>query len=134
MIVDDYAHHPSEIAATIASVRSGWNRNLIVVFQPHLYSRTRDFYKEFAQTLAEADKVILAEIYPAREEPIGGVNSNLIVNEAQKHGYQNIQYIPNMDEIETYLLRNIKSGDMIITMGAGDIWMVSQKMPLFSDS
>ena len=128
MIVDDYAHHPTEVAATIASARSGWNRNLIIVFQPHLFSRTRDFFKEFTVALAKADEVILADIYPAREEPIPDVDSNLIINEAEKQRHHNFQYIPKKEAIETHLLNHAKSGDMIITMGAGDIWTVSESL------
>jgi UDP-N-acetylmuramate--alanine ligase len=128
MIIDDYAHHPTEIAATIAAARTGWDRNLVVVFQPHLYSRTRDFYPEFAASLSEADQVIVADIYPAREEPIPEVNSTLIIKESQKKGYHNIRYIADKKDIEQYLLTQIKSGDMVITMGAGDIWTVAENI------
>jgi UDP-N-acetylmuramate--alanine ligase len=128
MIIDDYAHHPTEVAATIAGARSGWDRNLIVVFQPHLYSRTRDFYKEFTLALSKADKAIIAEIYPAREEPIPDVDSTLITNEAQKKGFHNFHYIADKNDIEDYLLKEIKAGDMVITMGAGDIWTISENL------
>jgi UDP-N-acetylmuramate--alanine ligase len=128
MVIDDYAHHPTEVAATIAGARNGWKRNLIIVFQPHLFSRTRDFFEEFTTALSKADRVIIADIYPAREEPIPGVDSNLIISEANKQGYDNFQYIAQKNEIVTYLLDHIKSGDMIITMGAGDIWTVSENL------
>ena len=128
MIIDDYAHHPTEVAATIAGARNGWNRNLIIVFQPHLFSRTRDFFIDFTLALSKADQVIVADIYPAREDPIPGVDSNLIITEADKQGYKNFQYIAEKDEIETYLSDHTKSGDMIITMGAGDIWTVSENL------
>jgi UDP-N-acetylmuramate--alanine ligase len=128
IIVDDYAHHPTEVAATIASARSGWKRNLIVVFQPHLFSRTRDFYKEFSEALANADQVIIAAIYPAREDPIPNIDGNIIVVEAKSRGFHNFKYIAEKDEIEKYLLQHIQSGDMIITMGAGDIWTVSKNL------
>jgi len=128
MIVDDYAHHPTEITATISSAITGWKRHLIVIFQPHLFSRTRDFYKEFARALSKADQVILADIYPAREEPLPGVDSNLIVTEAKKQGFNNFKYIKQKEEIEAYLLSHVNSGDMIITMGAGDIWTVSENL------
>jgi len=128
MIIDDYAHHPTEVAATIAGARNGWKRNLIIVFQPHLFSRTRDFFIDFTLALSKADQVIVADIYPAREDPIPGVDSNLIITEANKQGYKNFQYFAQKDEIETYLSDHIKSGDMIITMGAGDIWTVSENL------
>jgi UDP-N-acetylmuramate--alanine ligase len=128
MIVDDYAHHPTEVAATIAGARNGWDKNLIIVFQPHLFSRTRDFFKEFTKALSKADQVIIADIYPAREEPIPNVDSNLIITEAENQGYHNFQYIAQKEEIEEYLLNQIRSGDMIITMGAGDVWTVSENL------
>jgi UDP-N-acetylmuramate--alanine ligase len=128
MIIDDYAHHPTEVAATIAGARNGWRKNLIIVFQPHLFSRTRDFFKEFTMALSKADQVIVADIYPAREEPIPDIDSNLIVLEAENRGYDHFQYIARKEEIETYLLDHIKSGDMIITMGAGDILTVSENL------
>ena len=118
LIIDDYAHHPSEIKATIRAAKSGWDLNkLIIVFQPHLYSRTKTFYKEFAYALSEADIIIITEIYPSREKKIKGVNSEMIFNE--------------LDDIEAYLLdrediaekisKIISHDDMIIVMGAGDI-------------
>jgi len=128
IVVDDYAHHPTEITATIESARSGWNCRVVVVFQPHLYSRTRDFYKEFATALSKADEIILSEIYPAREQPISGVSSELILNEAKSQGYKNFNYIPLKETIDTYLLKNLRSGDMVITMGAGDIWHCGENL------
>ena len=84
MVVDDYAHHPTEVKATIQAAKIGWNRRILAVFQPHLFSRTRDFYKDFASALLLADYVILTEIYPAREKPIPNISSELIYNEIQK--------------------------------------------------
>ena len=78
LIVDDYAHHPSEIKATISSAKAGWNRRIIAVFQPHLFTRTKEFFKQFAEALKIADIVIISEIYGAREKPIKGVTSELI--------------------------------------------------------
>jgi len=127
-IVDDYAHHPTEVSATIESAQSGWDSRIIVVFQPHLFSRTRDFYKEFTFALSKADIVILSDIYPAREEPIPEVSSKMIVTEAQEQSYENFIYMPHPADIETYLFDHLKSGDMVITMGAGDIWMCGEKL------
>ena len=119
LVVDDYAHHPSEIAATIQTAKSGWDLNkLIIVFQPHLYSRTKNFYKEFASVLSKSDIVIMTEIFPSREKKIEGVQSELIFNQLD-------------DTVEAYLLCKTEiakkvseicsSNDMIIVMGAGDI-------------
>ena len=79
-VVDDYAHHPTEVEATINAAKSGWDKRIVCVFQPHLFSRTRDFFKEFAKSLIKSDIIIITEIYPAREKPIDGVNSKLILN------------------------------------------------------
>ncbi len=128
IVVDDYAHHPTEIAATIESARSGWNCRVVVVFQPHLFSRTRDFYKEFATALSKADQIILSEIYPAREEPISGVSSELILTEAKNQGHKNFNYIPRKTAIDSYLSKHMQPGDMVITMGAGDIWHCGEKL------
>ena len=128
MIIDDYAHHPTEIEATIEAARSGWNKNVIAVFQPHLYSRTRDFYKEFASALSKADQVVLADIYPAREEPLPGVDSSLILREAEKSGLNHFSHIADKSKIEEYLIGKLKPGDMVITMGAGDIWTVAENL------
>ncbi len=127
-IVDDYAHHPTEVAATIESAKSGWQKQVIVVFQPHLYSRTRDFFKEFTTALSNADKVILASIYQAREEPIPDVSSKLILEEAKKQGFTNFEYIEDMEFIADTLNDRLKPGDMVITMGAGNIWIVGEKL------
>jgi UDP-N-acetylmuramate--alanine ligase len=130
MVVDDYAHHPTEVAATIESAKIGWKKHTIVVFQPHLFSRTRDFYKEFTTALSLADEVIIAKIYPAREDPIPGVSAEMIVEYAKEKGYDNFQYIPDKEAIENYLLNQLKPQDMIIVMGAGDIWTIAEDLLL----
>ena len=118
IIIDDYAHHPSEIAATIESARAGWDINkLIVIFQPHLYSRTQTFYKEFSNSLSASDIVIITDIYPSREKEIEGVNSSLIFNELE--GVD--AYLLNKNEISKKISEVVNDNDMIIIMGAGDI-------------
>lgn len=115
-IIDDYAHHPDELKASIASVRALYpGRHLTVVFQPHLYSRTRDFATEFAEALSQADSVILLDIYPAREEPIPGVTSEIIANRIKN---ADVTVICKQDLIETIKNRNF---DILMTVGAGDI-------------
>jgi UDP-N-acetylmuramate--alanine ligase len=130
MVVDDYAHHPTEVAATIESAKLGWDKHTIVVFQPHLFSRTRDFYKEFSFALSKADEVIIAKIYPAREDPIPGITAEMIVNYAREQGYDYFQYIPDKESIEQYLINHLKPQDMIIVMGAGDIWTIADNLLL----
>jgi len=127
LVVDDYAHHPTETSATLAGVRAGWDRRLIAVFQPHLYSRTRDFYQEFGRSFLNTDVFVCTDVYPAREEPIGGVSGELIANAAKKFGHKNVLYIPDKKNIPSVLSELKKVNDIIITMGAGDIWKYGEE-------
>ncbi len=126
-IVDDYAHHPTEIKATLAGAKSGWRRRVVCVFQPHLYSRTRDFYEDFGRAFFNADVLILTDVYPAREEPIQGVSGELIANAAKSLGHKNVHYVPDKKDIPDFLTKVKKPGDIIITMGAGDIWRFGEE-------
>jgi UDP-N-acetylmuramate--alanine ligase len=127
MVVDDYAHHPTEIKATLAGVKAGWRRRVICVFQPHLYSRTRDFYDEFGRSFFNADVLVLTDVYPAREEPIQGVNGELIANAAKELGHKRVHYVPDKKAIPNFLMDIKQPGDIIITMGAGDIWKFGEE-------
>lgn len=127
MVVDDYAHHPTETSATLAGIRSGWNRRLVAVFQPHLYSRTRDFYNEFGRSFLNSDLFICTDVYPARETPIEGVSGELISNSAKKFGHKNVIYVKDKNEVVKVLEDNITAGDIVVTMGAGDIWKYGEK-------
>ena len=122
MVVDDYAHHFTEVKATLSAAKAGFERRIVAVFQPHLYSRTRDFYREFGSAFHLAETVIVAPIYPAREEPIEGVSSELIVNAARSAGHRNALYASDRSQLLEIIMKEIRQGDMIITMGAGDIW------------
>ena len=124
-VVDDYAHHPTEVEATINAAKNGWNRKIICVFQPHLFSRTRDFFNEFAQSLIKSDIIIVTEIYAAREKEIHGVSSNLILDELENLGHNNTHHLENLNSLNNILDELVKPGDMVITMGAGDIWRYS---------
>ena len=122
MLIDDYAHHPKEIFATLDAINKGWkNKNIIAIFQPHLYSRTKNFYKEFANSLFQADTIIICDIYGAREKPIKNVSSELIINELKKIKHRNFYYVKNMNNIKTNIKSLLKGEDIIITMGAGNI-------------
>ncbi|MGE5437001.1 MAG: UDP-N-acetylmuramate--L-alanine ligase [Syntrophothermus sp.] len=127
MVVDDYAHHPTETSATLAGVRSGWDRRLIAVFQPHLYTRTRDFYQEFGRSFLNSDVFICTDVYPARELPIEGISGELIADAAKKLGHKNVMYVKNKEDIPEVLESIKKDGDIIVTMGAGDIWKYGEK-------
>ncbi len=126
-VIDDYAHHPTEIKATLAGAKAGWRRRVICVFQPHLYSRTRDFYDEFGRSFFNADVLVLTDVYPAREEPIQGVNGELIANAAKQFGHKNVHYVPDKKDIPDYLMKIKEKGDIILTMGAGDIWRYGEE-------
>ena len=125
MVVDDYAHHPTEVEATLKAAKSGWKRRVIAIFQPHLYSRTRDFFKEFAIVLQLADFVILSDIYPAREKPIPNITSKIIYDELYKIMKDNCILLSDLDDLNKVIFGILKSGDMVLTMGAGSIWRYS---------
>jgi len=127
MVVDDYAHHPTEIKATLAGAKIGWRRRVVCVFQPHLYSRTRDFYDEFGRAFFHADLLVVTDVYPAREEPIQGVSGELIVNAAKSFGHKSVQYVPDKEDVPEHLLSVVQPGDIVITMGAGDIWKYGEE-------
>ena len=126
-VIDDYAHHPQEIKATLAAARNYPHRKLWCVFQPHTYTRTRAFLDQFAEALSAADEVVLADIYAARETDTLGVSSRDVADRIEKLGTK-AHYIPSFDEIETFILENCMNGDLLITMGAGDIVKVGEKL------
>ena len=126
-VVDDYAHHPTEIKATLAGAKAGWRRRTVCVFQPHLYSRTRDFYDDFGRAFFNADVLIVTDVYPAREEPIQGVTGELIANAAKEVGHKQVHYVPEKKDVPGYLMTITRPGDMVITMGAGDIWKFGEQ-------
>lgn len=128
MVVDDYAHHPTETAVTLEAVRNSFDRRIIAVFQPHLYSRTRDFHEDFGKSFKNSDILILAPIYPAREKPLPGVSTVLIAEAARKAGHPDVRYIENKDFIAKELAVLVKPGDIVITMGAGDIWKSGEEL------
>jgi len=127
LVLDDYAHHPTETSATLAGIRAAWDRRLVVVFQPHLYSRTKDFYQDFGRSFLNSDLFICTDIYPARENPIEGITGEMITNIAKKYGHKNVVYVPDKKDIPQKLMELKKSKDIIITMGAGDIWKYGEK-------
>ncbi len=127
LVYDDYAHHPSEVKATLDAIRKGSARRVVTIFQPHLYSRTKLFFNEFADSLSESDLVIINDVYPAREKPIEGVSGKLIYDSLQDKGHKNVEFIEDKEDIPSYLMEVIKSGDLVITMGAGDIFQAGEK-------
>jgi UDP-N-acetylmuramate--alanine ligase len=126
-ILDDYAHHPTEIKATLKAAANYPHKTLWCVFQPHTYTRTNAFLKDFAKALTLADKVVLADIYAAREKNTIGISSKDLQAEIQKLGTE-CYYFPSFDEIEKFLLENCINGDLLITMGAGDVVKIGENL------
>ncbi|HNX38118.1 MAG TPA: UDP-N-acetylmuramate--L-alanine ligase [Candidatus Cloacimonadota bacterium] len=127
-VYDDYAHHPTEIIATLEGFKDSTQRRIVVLFQPHLYSRTRDLFAEFAKAFFSCDFLILAPIYPARETAIPGVSSAMIADAAINSGHHNLICLENNSDIVPETLSRIEKGDILITMGAGNIWQYGEEI------
>jgi len=126
-VIDDYAHHPTEITATLNAAQNYPHKTLWCVFQPHTYTRTKAFMDDFAQALSAADNVILADIYAARETDNLGISSQTLQSKIQELG-GTCHYFPTFDEIENFLLENCTNGDLLITMGAGDVLKIGENL------
>lgn len=122
MVVDDYAHHPTEVKATLQATRSGWKNRIVCVFQPHTYTRTRDFALEFGKSFGDADILVVTDVYAAREKPIEGVTGENIADAARQFGHRNVHYVPNKAELPAFLESITREGDIVLTLGAGDVW------------
>jgi UDP-N-acetylmuramate--alanine ligase len=128
LIVDDYGHHPVEIMATLRAARTGWGRRIVAVFQPHRYTRTQALFQDFMTAFNDANVLILTDIYPAGEDRIEGVEAKALYEGIRDYGHKDVTYIADKKEIVNHLLRIITPGDVVITMGAGDIWQVSEEL------
>jgi len=127
LVIDDYAHHPAELAVAIDTAkRSG--RRVVAVFQPHLFSRTRDLCRDFARELCAADQVFLADVYPSREEPLPGVDGGMIAREMRERGYRDVVFVPQKEQLPDRVMQSCRSGDLVLTLGAGDIDGVSRAL------
>lgn len=123
LVIDDYAHHPTEVQATLKAASTGFpDRRIVGVFQPHLYSRTRDFKEAFARSFFNADVLLVTDVYPAREEPLPGIDGALIANLAAEYGHRQVYYVPDRHDLPAALHARTAPGDVVITLGAGDIW------------
>lgn len=132
IVVDDYAHLPEEVEATLDAIRAGWpDRRIVAVFQPHRYTRTRDVGTEFGRAFQRADMVIVTDIYPASETPLSGVTSRSIVEAIQSQGDVDVFGIAEKSDALGFLKREIRTGDFVISFGAGDIWAVSAELSAF---
>ncbi|MBR9975734.1 MAG: UDP-N-acetylmuramate--L-alanine ligase [Bacteroidetes bacterium] len=123
LVIDDYAHHPTEVKVTLRGIKAGWRRRVICVFQPHTYTRTRDFSKDFGRAFMNADLLIVTDVYPARERPIQGVSGEIIADAARSFGHKNVAYVADKKDVPARLLEEVREDDIVITMGAGDIYL-----------
>jgi UDP-N-acetylmuramate--alanine ligase len=130
MLVDDYGHHPTEIAATLSAAKSGWpDKRVVLVFQPHRYSRTRDLLDDFANVLSEADVLILLDVYAAGEEPIAGADGRAMARAIRTRGSVEPVFVESLDDVQPVLLDLLEDGDLVLTMGAGDIGAYAAGLP-----
>jgi UDP-N-acetylmuramate--alanine ligase len=130
MLVDDYGHHPTELAATIAAARAGWpEKRIVLAFQPHRYTRTRDLLDDFASVLTEADVLVLLEVYAAGEDPIAGADGRAIARAVRSRGGVEPVFIESPDELLPVLEGLLQDGDLLLTMGAGDIGAAAARLP-----
>ncbi|MDD2719261.1 MAG: UDP-N-acetylmuramate--L-alanine ligase [Candidatus Cloacimonadaceae bacterium] len=127
-VYDDYAHHPTEIMATLEGFKDSVDRRIVALFQPHLYSRTRDLYEKFGKAFFSCDCLILAPIYPARELPIPGISSKLIADVAIQSGHHQVHTIADKDQIVDETIALLKEGDILITIGAGNVWQYGEEI------
>jgi UDP-N-acetylmuramate--alanine ligase len=126
LVVDDYGHHPSEVKATLEAAQKGWGKKVICIFQPHTYTRTQDMAEEFGMSFDNADKLIVTDVYPARELPIEGVTGELIANAAKNYGHRNVEYVPDKDNLKSVLDKLIDDEYVILTVGAGNIFKFAE--------
>ena len=126
-IIDDYAHHPTEIKATLTSAQNYPHKDIWCIFQPHTYTRTKAFFHEFAEALSLADHVILADIFPARETDTLGMSSEALAEEIRRLG-TDAYYFPSFEAIENFVLEKCIHGDLLITMGAGDVVNIGEAL------
>jgi len=131
-VVDDYGHHPAEVVATLTAAQEAFGRRLVVAFQPHRYSRTRDCFDEFTRAFNRADVVLVSDVYAAGEKPIEGADSSALVDSIREHGHRDVTYVGERSRLLTALDARIEPGDVILTLGAGDItktgreWLASK--------
>ncbi len=130
ILIDDYGHHPTELAATIAALRAGWpERRLVVAFQPHRYSRTRDLLDDFAGVLCEVDALVLTEVYPAGEEPIVGADGRALARAIRSRGKVEPVFVEDVSQLHAVLGDVLRAGDLLVTCGAGSIGAVAASLP-----
>jgi UDP-N-acetylmuramate--alanine ligase len=128
LVIDDYGHHPVEVRATIGAIRESWKRPLTVIFQPHRYSRTQDLFDDFLTAFEGADRLVLTEIYAAGEDPIPGVTGEALYQAIKRQGHMDIEFIADKTSIAPQLAGRLIAGDVVLTLGAGDIYKVGESI------
>jgi UDP-N-acetylmuramate--alanine ligase len=121
MIVDDYGHHPAEIEATLDAAQRGFDRRVVVAFQPHRYTRTQSLFREFTRAFNKADVLVVTDVYPAGEKPIEGATGQALAEAIRAHGHHAVTYVQDKRHIARALLDVVEPGDLVIALGAGDI-------------
>ena len=130
MLVDDYGHHPTEMEATMKAVRSAWpDRRMVVLFQPHRFTRTRDLFEDFSKVLSEPDVLVLMDVYAATEEPIAGADGRALARSIRNRGEVDPIFVPDQEEIVSTLQNQLKDGDVLLTLGAGSVGAISSALP-----
>jgi UDP-N-acetylmuramate--alanine ligase len=127
-VVDDYGHHPAEVEATLEAAVEAYGRRLVVAFQPHRYTRTRDCFDDLTRAFNRADVVFLTDVYPAGEKPIEGANSARLVEAMRAHGHRDVTYVPKLADLVAALRARIRPGDVVITQGAGDVTRIGREL------
>ncbi|MBI2486860.1 MAG: UDP-N-acetylmuramate--L-alanine ligase [Deltaproteobacteria bacterium] len=128
LVMDDYGHHPQEIRVTLSAIKEAFSKKIIVIFQPHRYTRTHLLFDDFVKVLSEVDTLFILDIYPAGETPIEGVTAEKLVNAIKENGHENVFYINEPDEAVRRVLEIVKPGDVVLTLGAGNVWMLGEKI------
>ena len=127
-LIDDYGHHPTEIKATLSAIRRMWKDRIIVAFQPHRYTRTQGLIEQFATSFNEADILILTEIYAASEDPIEGISGSNLAEKIRMSGHKNVIFAPTREDVVQKIIENAKAGDLVLTLGAGDLYRIDEKL------
>ncbi len=127
LVVDDYGHHPTEIIATLSAARHACDRRIVTVFQPHRYTRTQALEEDFARAFHHADVLLVLPIYAASEEPIPGVTAERLVEQIKKFGHRDVMFAPDPGSVQRLLTERLREGDLLLTLGAGDVWKIGEE-------
>jgi UDP-N-acetylmuramate--alanine ligase len=128
LVVDDYAHHPTEIRATLATAKECFGRRTLVVFQPHRYSRVHDLFEDFCRAFHQADVLVVTDIYPAGEEPLPGVSGEALARGIEEHGHRHVRFVADLEDVPEAIASELQQGDLLLTLGAGSVTGLSDRL------